>query len=279
MAGAGPRRAGPSSGTGPRGRTASEPYCRVGGTATRLPAARVHTRRPHTRGARSRWRRVVSLAEPQIRALVSRVPMASETLAGRTIAGYRLIERVGEGGTADVYRAEHPERGACAFKVLRSRLASDPTAVNRFLPEAGYGPRGHAPRGPADADGLLRGHAAVRGAGSAVGGAGGRARGHLQPRHDHLLPPHRSAPVLGAQPAGAVPAAPHPASQAAHPSRPRPQVPCRPRSRGDTRPRPLSGRAPADGPGVCHRRPGGGGGAAAARTPRPPRRAQTGRRP
>src|SRR3989454_1558532 len=141
MAGAGPRRAGPSSGTGPRGRTASEPYCRVGGTATRLPAARVHTRRPHTRGARSRWRRVVSLAEPQIRALVSRVPMASETLAGRTIAGYRLLERVGEGGTADVYRAEHPERGACAFKVLRSRLASDPTAVKRFLREAGYGSR------------------------------------------------------------------------------------------------------------------------------------------
>src|SRR5205807_6091725 len=106
-----------------------------------LRAARVHTRRPHTRGARSRWRRVVSLAEPQIRALVSRVPMASETLAGRTIAGYRLLERVGEGGTADVYRAEHPERGACAFKVLRSRPASDPTAVKRFLREAGYGSR------------------------------------------------------------------------------------------------------------------------------------------
>src|SRR5216684_7272463 len=67
--------------------------------------------------------------------------MASETLAGRTIAGYRLLERVGEGGTAEVYRAEHPERGTCAFKVLRSRLASDPTAVKRFLREAGYGSR------------------------------------------------------------------------------------------------------------------------------------------
>ncbi|PYP22085.1 MAG: hypothetical protein DMD53_04005 [Gemmatimonadetes bacterium] len=140
-AGAGPPRAGPWRGTGPRGRTAWGPCCRVGATAARRLAARVHTRRPHTRGARSRWRRVVSLAEPQIRALVSRVPMASETLAGRTIAGYRLLERVGEGGTADVYRAEHPERGACAFKVLRSRLASDPTAVKRFLREAGYGSR------------------------------------------------------------------------------------------------------------------------------------------
>src|SRR5690242_3343182 len=67
--------------------------------------------------------------------------MANENLAGRTIAGYRLLERVGEGGTAEVYRATHPEHGACAFKVLRSRLASDPTAVKRFLREAGYGSR------------------------------------------------------------------------------------------------------------------------------------------
>jgi serine/threonine-protein kinase len=48
---------------------------------------------------------------------------------------------VGEGGTAEVYRAEHPERGACAFKVLRQRLRGDPTAVKRFLREAGYGSR------------------------------------------------------------------------------------------------------------------------------------------
>ena len=67
--------------------------------------------------------------------------MANENLAGRTIAGYRLIERVGEGGTAEVYRAEHPEHGACAFKVLRQRLRGDPTAVKRFLREAGYGAR------------------------------------------------------------------------------------------------------------------------------------------
>src|SRR2546427_1077176 len=84
---------------------------------------------------------LVSLAQPQIRALVSRVPMPNENLAGRTIAGYRLLERVGEGGTAEVYRAQHAEHGTCAFKVLRSRLASDPTAVKRFLREAGYGSR------------------------------------------------------------------------------------------------------------------------------------------
>jgi serine/threonine-protein kinase len=67
--------------------------------------------------------------------------MASEHLAGRTIAGYRLLERVGEGGTAEVYRAEHPEHGACAIKVLRPRLRGDPTAVKRFLREASYGAR------------------------------------------------------------------------------------------------------------------------------------------
>jgi serine/threonine-protein kinase len=67
--------------------------------------------------------------------------MASENLGGRTIAGYRLLERVGEGGTAEVYRAEHPEHGACAFKVLRQRLRGDPVAVKRFLREAGYGAR------------------------------------------------------------------------------------------------------------------------------------------
>jgi eukaryotic-like serine/threonine-protein kinase len=67
--------------------------------------------------------------------------MSSDNLAGRTIAGYHLLERVGEGGTAEVYRAQHPEHGVCAFKVLRQGLRSDPTAVKRFLREAGYGAR------------------------------------------------------------------------------------------------------------------------------------------
>lgn len=67
--------------------------------------------------------------------------MASENLAGRTIAGYRLLERVGEGGTAAVYRAEHSERGLAAVKVLKDRFRSDPVAMQRFLREAGYGAR------------------------------------------------------------------------------------------------------------------------------------------
>lgn len=67
--------------------------------------------------------------------------MPAENLAGRTIAGYRLLQRIGEGGTATVYRAEHPERGAAAVKILKDRLRHDQTAVKRFLREAGYGSR------------------------------------------------------------------------------------------------------------------------------------------
>ena len=67
--------------------------------------------------------------------------MTGDTLTGRTIAGYHLTKYVGEGGTATVYRAEHPERGVAAVKILRSRLAQDPVAVKRFLREAEYGAR------------------------------------------------------------------------------------------------------------------------------------------
>lgn len=60
---------------------------------------------------------------------------------GRTVAGYRLVKHIGEGGTATVYRAEHPEKGVAAVKVLRPRLAQDPVAIKRFLREAEYGKR------------------------------------------------------------------------------------------------------------------------------------------
>jgi serine/threonine-protein kinase len=64
--------------------------------------------------------------------------MPQENLAGRTIATYKLLERVGEGGTATVYRADHPEHGRVAVKILRERLRADATAIKRFLREAGY---------------------------------------------------------------------------------------------------------------------------------------------
>jgi serine/threonine-protein kinase len=67
--------------------------------------------------------------------------MQSEDLTGKSIAGYQLLERVGEGGTATVYRAQHERWGVCAVKVLRAKLRSDRTAVQRFLREASYGAR------------------------------------------------------------------------------------------------------------------------------------------
>jgi serine/threonine-protein kinase len=67
--------------------------------------------------------------------------MSQDNLVGRTVAGYKLLSHVGEGGTATVYRAEHPERGSAAIKILRPRMAQDPVAVKRFLREAEFGGR------------------------------------------------------------------------------------------------------------------------------------------
>ena len=64
-----------------------------------------------------------------------------ESLVGRTLAGYTLESEVGEGGTAAVFRATHPEHGLVAVKVLREKLRQDKTAVARFLREARYGER------------------------------------------------------------------------------------------------------------------------------------------
>lgn len=67
--------------------------------------------------------------------------MPKENLVGRCIAGYRLVELVGEGGTSVVYKAEHPEHGTVAFKVLREKLRQDRTALARFTREANFGKR------------------------------------------------------------------------------------------------------------------------------------------
>lgn len=68
-------------------------------------------------------------------------PVTRDPLVGTTLAGYTLLDRVGEGGTATVYRAEHAEHGTVALKVLREKLRQDRTAVTRFVREAGFGTR------------------------------------------------------------------------------------------------------------------------------------------
>ncbi len=74
-------------------------------------------------------------------ATVSFARVARDPLVGTTLSGYVLVDRVGEGGTATVYRAQHPQHGEVAVKVLRERLRQDRTAVARFVREASFGTR------------------------------------------------------------------------------------------------------------------------------------------
>jgi serine/threonine protein kinase len=67
--------------------------------------------------------------------------VAREQLTGTTLAGYALGDMIGEGGTSAVFRAEHPQHGVVALKVLRDKLRDDKTAVARFVREAKYGAR------------------------------------------------------------------------------------------------------------------------------------------
>jgi eukaryotic-like serine/threonine-protein kinase len=63
----------------------------------------------------------------------------SERLASETIVDgrYRVLDRVGSGGMADVYCAEDLQLGRrVALKVLHSRFAEDPEFVERFRREA-----------------------------------------------------------------------------------------------------------------------------------------------
>lgn len=76
---------------------------------------------------------------------VSFADVTREDFSGTSLAGYAIHEKVGEGGTAVVYRAEHAKHGTVAIKVLRHKLRDDRTAVARFLREASYGTRVHHP--------------------------------------------------------------------------------------------------------------------------------------
>ena len=67
--------------------------------------------------------------------------MSQQSLVGSKIAGYTIQSEVGEGGTAEVYKAQHASHGTVALKVLREKLRHDRTAVARFVREAQYGTR------------------------------------------------------------------------------------------------------------------------------------------
>jgi serine/threonine-protein kinase len=82
-----------------------------------------------------------SLPYPRKTVSVTFARVSHQSLVGSKIAGYTLQSEVGEGGTAEVYKAQHPSHGTVALKVLREKLRHDRTAVARFVREAQYGTR------------------------------------------------------------------------------------------------------------------------------------------
>ncbi len=58
-------------------------------------------------------------------------------LKGRTLGHYRIVDKIGEGGMGEVYRA-HDERldRDVAIKVLPAAVARDPDRLARFEREA-----------------------------------------------------------------------------------------------------------------------------------------------
>lgn len=63
--------------------------------------------------------------------------MASQSLEGQTIGKYRVLEALGRGGMAQVYKAYHPQLDRyVAIKVLRSDLVEEHEFLARFRREA-----------------------------------------------------------------------------------------------------------------------------------------------
>jgi serine/threonine protein kinase len=64
-------------------------------------------------------------------------PMAPASLEGQTLGKYRVLEALGRGGMAQVYRAYHPQLDRyVAIKVLRSDLVEEQEFLTRFRREA-----------------------------------------------------------------------------------------------------------------------------------------------
>jgi len=60
-----------------------------------------------------------------------------EDLSGRSFSVYHIVEPLGKGGMASVYKAYQPAVDRyVALKVLPSHLAQDPTFLKRFQQEA-----------------------------------------------------------------------------------------------------------------------------------------------
>src|SRR6185503_16722271 len=64
-------------------------------------------------------------------------PTPGASLIGRTLGRFVIMERLGQGGSGDVFRAQQVQLGRSAvIKVLRKEVATAPNRVERFLREA-----------------------------------------------------------------------------------------------------------------------------------------------
>ena len=79
-----------------------------------------------------------------------------QELIGKTIGQYQIVEKIGQGGMAAVYRAFQPSMNRyVAIKVLSQALANDKTFVQRFRQEAQAIAQG-GPNALAEAKRLIR---------------------------------------------------------------------------------------------------------------------------
>ncbi len=68
---------------------------------------------------------------------VNETPARTASLEGYTLGKYRILEPLGQGGMARIYRAYHPHlERYVAIKMLRADLVDDPGFLDRFRREA-----------------------------------------------------------------------------------------------------------------------------------------------
>jgi serine/threonine protein kinase len=102
---------------------------------------------PEVKALHDRWRREANGADADVdqfrRFLVQHSPLTEYQAAlvqrghteGFFVGGYTILERIGKGRAAGVYRAAHPSGQVVALKVLPASKARDPETLARFQRE------------------------------------------------------------------------------------------------------------------------------------------------